>query len=481
MNIHELSVTVLKEKLENKELSSHEIVSHFLSRIETDRKKNDRINAFIEIFRDKALKDAAEADKKNAAGNSGELLGIPLALKDNLNLTGFPTTCGSKILEGYNSIYDACVVTNLKNSGTIFLGKTNMDEFAMGSSNETSTYGIVRNPADRSRIPGGSSGGSASSIAAGFAPISLGSDTGGSIRQPASHCGVVGMKPTYGRVSRYGLVAYASSLDQIGPFAKNIEDAALLLKVISGYDNRDSTSADIPVPDYTDGLEGDLKGKKIGIPSQYFTKGISPEVETIVKNGIDKLKDLGAEIIDISLPHTEYAVEVYYIIATAEASSNLARFDGIRYGFRDKSAENLLEIFTKSRDAGFGDEVKRRILLGTYVLSSGYYDAYYLKALKARTLIKGDFDEAFKNVDAILTPVSPTPAFKIGEKSDDPVSMYLSDIFTISANLAGIPGISLNGGYTQEGLPVGIQLLGSHFQEHKLLKIAHRLEKAINI
>ncbi len=481
MNIHELSVTVLKEKLENKELSSHEIVSHFLSRIETDRKKNDRINAFIEIFRDKALKDAAEADKKIAAGNSGELLGIPLALKDNLNLTGFPTTCGSKILEGYNSIYDACVVTNLKNSGTIFLGKTNMDEFAMGSSNETSTYGIVRNPVDRSRIPGGSSGGSASSIAAGFAPISLGSDTGGSIRQPASHCGVVGMKPTYGRVSRYGLVAYASSLDQIGPFAKNIEDAALLLKVISGYDNRDSTSADIPVPDYTDGLEGDLKGKKIGIPSQYFTKGINPEVETIVRNGIDKLKDLGAEIIDISLPHTEYAVEVYYIIATAEASSNLARFDGIRYGFRDKSAENLLEIFTKSRDAGFGDEVKRRILLGTYVLSSGYYDAYYLKALKARTLIKGDFDEAFKNVDAILTPVSPTPAFKIGEKSDDPVSMYLSDIFTISANLAGIPGISLNGGYTQEGLPVGIQLLGSHFQEHKLLKIAHRLEKAINI
>lgn len=427
---------------------------------------NEELNAIIYLDKEKILKDAEE----NPAG-------MPIAIKDNICVKGEPTTCASKILEGFRPPYDATVIKKLKKAGFILMGKTNMDEFAFGSSCETSCYGPARNPWDLERIPGGSSGGSASSVAAGEVPMALGSDTGGSIRQPASLCGIVGMKPTYGRVSRYGLIAFASSLDQIGPLTATVRDSAMLLNVISGYDEMDSTSVDLPVPDFTKSLVNDVKKIKIGVPKEYFPEGgIDKEVKKAITKSRDILIGLGAEQVEISLPHTEYAVSCYYIIAPAEASSNLARFDGDQYGLR-KDAKNIVDMHINTRTAGFGNEAKRRILLGTYVLSSGYYEAYYLKAMKARTKIKKDFLDAFKLCDVILTATAPTAAFKIGEKTGSPLSMYLSDIFTIPANLAGIPGISIPCGFTESGLPIGLQLLGKPFDEETLFRVAYTFEQ----
>ena len=417
MAIHEKSVSELRTMLKNGETTSVALTEEYLNRIEEDKKLEDSTNSFVSIYKEEALASAEAADKRISAGEDSPFLGIPVALKDNLNLKGHDTTCASNILQGYRAAFTGTAVGKLEEEGAVFLGKTNMDEFAMGSSNETSVYGPARNPADRERIPGGSSGGSAAAVAAGLAPIALGSDTGGSIRQPAGLCGVVGLKPTYGRVSRYGLVAFASSLDQIGPLSRTVEDSAIMLNSIAGLDPNDSTSAEEAVPDYLSGINDGVKGMKIGVPKEYFTTGLDPQIEQQVRKGIETLKEQGAEIVDISLPMAEYAVAVYYIVATAEASSNLARFDGIRYGSRIKDADDLMSVFTKSRDAGFGSEVKRRILLGTYVLSSGYYDAYYLKALQARTLIKKDFMDAFQKVDTIVAPVTPAPAFKLGEKN----------------------------------------------------------------
>lgn len=424
---------------------------------------NKNLNAIIYLDRERAHRAKPGAK--------------PIAIKDNICVKGEPTTCASKILSGFRPPYDATVVEKLREAGFALLGKTNMDEFAFGSSCETSCYGPTKNPWNIDRIPGGSSGGSACAVAAGAVPVALGSDTGGSIRQPAALCGVVGMKPTYGRVSRYGLIAFASSLDQIGPITKNVTDCASLLGVISGYDKMDSTSADLPVPDFKKSLVSDIRKVKIGVPKEYFPEGgLDGEVAEAISGAKDVLRALGAELIDISLPHTEYAVSCYYIIAPAEASSNLARFDGDEYGLREK-AKNIIDMYIRTRTAGFGSEAKRRVLLGTYSLSSGYYDAYYLKAMKARTLIKNDFLEAFKKCDCILTPTSPTPAFKIGERLDDPLSMYLSDIFTIPANLAGIPGISVPCGFTAGGLPVGLQLLGRAFDEEMLIRVAYAFEQ----
>jgi len=386
------------------------------------------------------------------------------------------STAGSKVLENFVSPYDCTAVTRLEAAGAIVLGKTNCDEFAMGSSNENSAYGPVHNPRDKTRVPGGSSGGSAAAVAAGTAVASLGSDTGGSIRQPASFCGVVGLMPTYGRVSRYGLIAFASSLDHIGPFTKTVKDAAVLLRVIAGRDPMDSTSADVPVPDYELEICKPVRGLKLGVPAEYFGEGLDAEVRIVVEAAIQRLQDAGAELLPISLPHTAYAIPTYYVIATAEASANLARYDGVRYGYRSAKARTLSDMYRKTRDEGFGAEVKRRIMLGTYALSSGYYDAYYLKAQKVRTLIARDFQSAFRKVDAILTPTAPTPAFKLGEKSDDPLAMYLADIYTVTADLAGIPGISVPCGETKSGLPIGLQILGRHFDEEKILRVAHVVE-----
>ena len=430
----------------------------------------DRLNAV-----NKKLNAIIYLDEKKVL--SENLNGIPVAIKDNICVKDELTTCASKILKGFKPPYDATVIKKLKKAGFNLFGKANMDEFAFGSSCETSCYGPTRNPWDTSRIPGGSSGGSASAVSSGIVPMALGSDTGGSIRQPASLCGIVGMKPTYGRVSRYGLIAFASSLDQIGPLTGNVEDCAKLLNVISGYDEMDSTSADVAVPDFTKSLVNNVKKLKIGVPKEYFPKeGLNKEVGKAIKKSKDIYKSLGAELIDIILPHTEYAVSCYYIIAPAEASSNLARFDGDEYGLRE-DAKNMIEMHIKTRTKGFGDEAKRRILLGTYSLSSGYYDAYYLKAMKVRTMIKGDFSESFKKCDVILTPTSPTPAFKIGEKTNDPLGMYLSDIFTIPANLAGIPAISIPCGFTDSGLPIGLQLIGKPFDEETIIRSAYTFEK----
>lgn len=413
-----------------------------------------------------------------AARPQGKLGGVPVLIKDNICVEGEETTCASRILAGFKPPYDATVVKRLKDAGAILVGKANMDEFAFGSSCETSCYGPTRNPWDLGRIPGGSSGGSAAAVAAGLAPVALGSDTGGSIRQPAALCGVVGMKPTYGRVSRYGLIAFASSLDQIGPLANDVHDAALLLSVIAGHDPMDSTSVDLPVPDYTQALVRDVKGMRIGIPKEYFVAGIDPEVAAAVKKAIAVFRDLGAETKEISLPHTEYAVSTYYIVGPAEASSNLARFDGVQYGFRAADAPDLVSMYTRTRSEGFGAEAKRRILLGTYCLSSGYYDAYYLKALKVRTKIREDFERAFASCDCIVTPTSPTAAFRLGEKVADPLAMYLSDIFTIPANLAGIPGISVPCGFTAGGLPVGLQIMAKPFGEETLFRTAYAYEQS---
>jgi aspartyl-tRNA(Asn)/glutamyl-tRNA(Gln) amidotransferase subunit A len=437
------------------------------------------LNAFLFVFEEEALEQARSIDKKISAGNAGPLAGMAVAVKDVLSMKGKRTTCGSKILENFEGIYDATVIEKLQAADAILIGKTNMDEFAMGSSTENSAFGPVKNPVDESRVPGGSSGGSAVAVAAGMATVALGTDTGGSIRQPAGLCGVVGLKPTYGRVSRYGLVAFASSFDQIGPFANSARDVARVLAVIAGHDERDSTSAKIPVPDYLAAMNRDVKGVKIGLPQEYFNEALNPEIRSLIEKRIAQLKEHGAEIVEVTLPHSEYTIATYYILATAEASSNLARYDGARYGYRSKRADTLMEMYTKSRSEGFGAEVKRRIMLGTYVLSAGYYDAYYKKAQKVRRLIQEDFFNAFKTVDCLITPISPTTAFKFGEKVDDPLQMYLSDIYTVSANLAGIPGISVPAGVDSQNLPVGLQVLGKQFDEATLLKVADFLE-AVN-
>jgi len=430
---------------------------------------NETLNAFLQIDRQGALERAAAAD--------GPLAGVPVAVKDNICVRGMQASCGSRILGDYHPPYNATVIERLTQAGAVVIGKTNCDEFAMGSSNENSAFGPVRNPWDTTRVPGGSSGGSAAAVAAGIVPVALGSDTGGSVRQPASLVGVLGLKPTYGRNSRYGLVAFASSLDQIGIFARKVEDVARVLGVIAGQDPRDATTADVPVPDYT-ALTGDLRGARLGFPRALFGEGLDEEVGNAVKGVVDVYRDLGAEIVDVDLPHAKYAIAVYYIIATAEASSNLARFDGVRYGFRAEDAPELRQMYRRTREEGFGAEVKRRIMLGTYVLSAGYYDAYYLKAQKVRTLIENDFLTAFQSCDAIITPTSPSTAFAIGEKVDDPLAMYLNDIYTVTANLSGVPGISVPCGLSTERLPIGFQLLGPYWSESTLFKLAHAYAEA---
>jgi aspartyl-tRNA(Asn)/glutamyl-tRNA(Gln) amidotransferase subunit A len=475
--LNQLTISELAAKLAGREISARETVQSCLDQI---ARVDGKIHAFISHDPADALAQADAADKEISSGATHAqkpLLGIPVAVKDVLAVKNQPLNCASKILGKFVSPYDATVIEKLKAAGAVVFGRCNMDEFAMGSSTENSAFGVTKNPWDTSRIPGGSSGGSAAAVAADECIASLGSDTGGSIRQPAALCGVVGLKPTYGRISRYGLVAFASSLDQIGPFTKNVSDAAAMLGILSGVDPRDSTSVPQPVPNYAAALDGNIKGLKLGLPREYMIGGLDAEVKAAVDAAVKKFQELGAEIVEISLPHTDYAVATYYIIATAEASANLARFDGIRYGLR-VDGNDPAELYSKTRGAGFGDEVKRRIILGTYVLSSGYYDAYYLRAQKVRTLIRNDFLKAFETVDAIVTPTTPTAAFKIGEKSDDPLQMYLSDIFTISCNLAGNCGISIPCGFTKSPkLPVGLQLLGRPFGEETLLRIAHAFEK----
>ena len=473
--LNQLTISELTAKLARRDVSAREATQACLDQI---TRVDGKIHAFISHDADDALAQADAADKLIASGAKNSLLGVPIAVKDVLAVKNQPLNCGSKILGKFISPYDATVIEKLKAAGAIVFGRLNMDEFAMGSSTENSAFGTTRNPWDTTRIPGGSSGGSAAAVAANECIASLGSDTGGSIRQPAALCGCVGLKPTYGRISRYGLVAFASSLDQIGPFTKDVRDAAILLEAMSGVDPRDSTSVPQPVPNYSAALDGNIKGLKLGLPKEYLIGGLDPEVKAAVDAAVKKFQALGAEIVEISLPHTDYAVATYYIIATAEASANLARFDGIRYGAR-VDGNDPIELYSKTRGAGFGPEVKRRIILGTYVLSSGYYDAFYLRAQKVRTLIRNDFLKAFEQVDAIVTPTTPTAAFKLGEKSGDPLQMYLSDIFTISCNLAGICGLSLPCGFTKTPqLPIGLQLLGKPFGEETLLKLAHAYEQS---
>lgn len=448
-----------------------EIKSKIKKALDNAEKLNGELNSFLSIERDNALKRADEVE--SSSDENQRLRGLAVAIKDNICTQGMQTTCGSKILDNFHPQYDATAVERLKNAGAIVLGKTNMDEFAMGSSNENSAFGTVKNPWDISTVPGGSSGGSAVAVASGVVRASLGSETGGSVRQPAAFCGIVGLKPTYGRISRFGLVAFASSLDQIGIFGQTTKDVADVLGVIAGRDKNDTTSADVSVPDYSADLDKDISGKKLGVPRALFGDGLDSEVRESVENAIENYKKMGAEIVDVELPHSKYSIAVYYILATAEASSNLARFDGVRYGFRAEDSNELREMYMKTREQGFGEEVKRRIMLGTYVLSSGYYDAYYAKAQKVRTLLKQDFENAFEKCDAVLTPTSPTTAFKFGEKSDDPLAMYLSDIYTASANLASIPGISVPCGLSANGLPIGLQLVGKNWSEDVLLNMAN--------
>lgn len=478
--LYTLTIHQASELLKKGEISSTELTESLLSRI---NKVEEKIKAYVTITSDEAMKASEEADRilhgSQFTVHSSRLLhGIPLAIKDNICTEGIRTSCSSKILKNFIPPYESTVTKRLKGAGYILLGKTNMDEFAMGSSTENSAMGPTRNPWDLDRIPGGSSGGSAAAVAADESMAALGSDTGGSIRQPAACCGVVGLKPTYGRVSRYGLVAFASSLDQIGPITKDVEDSAILMNIIGGHDPLDSTSADIPLPDFRKALNKDIKGLRIGIPEEYFIEGMDREVERSIRDAIKVIGDLGAKTIKISLPHTGYAIATYYILATSEASSNLARYDGVKYGFRAEKGSDLLDMYMKTRSQGFGSEVKRRIMLGTYALSSGYYEAYYKKAQQVRTLIKRDFDNAFKTVDVIVTPTSPTPAFRIGEKIEDPLQMYLSDIFTISVNLAGVPAISIPCGFTSDNLPIGLQLIGKHFDEETILRVAYTYEQS---
>jgi aspartyl-tRNA(Asn)/glutamyl-tRNA(Gln) amidotransferase subunit A len=476
VELYSLTISEVRDLLDRKEISVNDVIKSIYGRIAAIE---DRVKAFVTITEDKALKMADEVQRKikEETRDPEFLLGIPLAIKDNICTKEILTTCSSKILSNFIPPYESTVTSKLIEQGYILIGKTNMDEFAMGSSTENSGFHATRNPWDLERIPGGSSGGSAAAVAADECIAALGSDTGGSIRQPAALCGVVGLKPTYGRVSRYGLVAFASSLDQIGPITKNVRDAAIVMNIISGHDPLDSTSAPLPAPDFTASLGKDMKGLKLGVPKEYFIEGIEREVEIRVKDAIKKLESLGAIPVEISLPYTGYAVATYYILATSEASSNLARYDGVKYGFR-AGGKDLMDMYMNTRAQGFGAEVKRRITLGTYALSSGYYEAYYKKAQQVRTLIKQDFEKAFQQVDVIVTPTYPTAAFKLGEKIADPLQMYLSDICTISVNLAGVPGISIPCGFTTKDLPVGLQLIGRHFDEESILKVAYAYEQA---
>ncbi|MFP3982707.1 MAG: Asp-tRNA(Asn)/Glu-tRNA(Gln) amidotransferase subunit GatA [Desulfurivibrionaceae bacterium] len=477
MNIKDLTINRLQEMLAGKEVTSAEVTSSVFAHIrETDRD----INAFITLAEDEAMAQAEAADRMLEKGGTDPLCGIPLSIKDVLCTRNIKTTAGSRILESFVPGYDATVVDSLKGRGAVLLGKVAMDEFAMGSTNEHCAFGTPRNPWNTDYICGGSSGGSAASVAADQCLATLGSDTGGSIRQPASHCGVVGMKPTYGRVSRYGLIAFASSLDQVGPLTKDVTDCALMMSAIAGHDPKDSTSVKKEVPDYSKALKSGLKGMTIGIPREYFVEGLDPEVGKAVRDALEKLKEAGAETREVSLPHTEYGAAVYYIIAPAEASSNLARYDGVRYGLRDEQAESLIEMYNRSRSRGFGDEVKRRIIIGTYSLSSGYYDAYYKKASQVRALISEDYKKVFQECDLLASPVTPTPPWKIGEKVDDPLSLYLSDVFTIPANLAGIPALSIPCAFSSEHLPIGFQLQAPHFGEESLLRAGYNLEQRLN-
>ncbi len=467
------SLTQIRADLDAGRYSSVEISQEYLDLIE---RHNPALNCFISITPELALKQARAADERIAAGDAGPLTGIPLAHKDLFCTDGVRTSCASAMLDNFIAPYDATVVERLRDAGTVMLGKTNMDEFAMGSSNENSHYGSVANPWDSTRVPGGSSGGSAAAVAAGLTPAATGTDTGGSIRQPAALCGVTGIKPTYGRVSRYGMIAYASSLDQGGPFARSAADCALLLQAMAGFDSRDSTSAEQAVPDFGAGLDGGIAGRKIGLPREYFAEGLDSRVAAVIDEAIAELRKLDAEIVDVSLPNTGLAIPVYYVIAMAECSSNLSRFDGVRFGHRCKDPVDLEDLYKRSRAEGFGAEVQRRIMIGTYALSAGYYDAYYLKAQQLRRMIKDDFQQAFAQVDLILGPTTPEVAFKIGAKTDDPVSMYLQDIYTISLNLAGLPGMSLPAGFV-DGLPVGMQLIGNYFDETGLLRVAHAYQQ----
>jgi aspartyl-tRNA(Asn)/glutamyl-tRNA(Gln) amidotransferase subunit A len=462
-------------RLEQGACSSEDLVRDVLGAIAAG---DEAIGAYLTVDAEAALEMARAADAARAAGRTGKLLGVPIAVKDVLNVEGQPCTCASRILEGYRAPYDATAVARIRAAGGIPLGRTNMDEFAMGSTNENSAFRITRNPHDPDRVPGGSSGGSAAAVGGGLALAALGSDTGGSVRLPAAFCGCVGLKPSYGRVSRYGLTAFASSLDQVGPLTRTVRDAALLLEVIAGHDPADSTSLDAPVEDYRGALRAGLEGLTIGLPREYFVGGTDPEVDAAVQAAVAQCRARGARTVDVSLPHTRYAIAVYYVIATAEASANLARFDGVRYGLRVPDGDDPIAMTARTRAAGFGDEVKRRIILGTYVLSSGYYDAYYLRAQKVRTLIRRDFEAAFAQCDALLTPVSPTPACRFGERTQDPLKMYLSDVFTVTANLAGICGVAVPFGRTQGGLPIGVQLLGPALGEAAILRVGHALEQA---
>lgn len=478
MNPYELTIAQASGQLAAGSLSSRELTQSCLDRIEA---VDDKVKAFLVVTPEQALVQADEADTIRARGDAQPLCGIPLSIKDLLCTKGIVTTCGSRMLEHFVPPYDATVVEKLKGQGAVILGKVAMDEFAMGSTSENCAFRVPENPWKLGFVSGGSSGGSAASVAALECPGSLGSDTGGSIRQPASLCGIVGIKPTYGLVSRYGLVAFASSLDQVGPLTRDVTDCALMLNAISGYDPKDSTSVRQEVPDFSSSLTKGLQGVRVGVPREYFGEGLDPEVREVVTHGIEVLRDAGAEIIEVSLPRTDYCVAVYYLIATAEASSNLARYDGVSYGFRDLEVKTLMEMYKETRSQGFGAEVKRRILIGTYALSAGYYDAYYKKASQVRTLILGDFNRAFEQCDVLISPVVPTPAWKLGEKTENPLAMYLSDVLTISANLAGIPGISVPGGFSRDGLPIGIQLQGAHFREDSLFKVAYNLEQGLNL
>ncbi len=476
MQPHELTIHDAHNLLKAKKISSQELTRAVLDRIKA---VDDKIGAYLTVDAEGAMAQAEFADTMIGDGNMTPLTGIPLSIKDVMCSLDLRTTCGSRILEDFVPPYNATVVQKLTDAGAVICGKVNMDEFAMGSSTENSGFQLTRNPWDRERVPGGSSGGSAAAVAADMCLGSLGSDTGGSVRQPAAHCGVVGMKPTYGRISRYGLVAFASSLDQIGPLAKDVTDCALLLQAVAGYDHRDSTSVPQDVPDYKAYLKSDIKGFTIGVPTEYQqSQGLDSEVAAAVTNAVRTIEALGATRVDVSLPHTDYAVAAYYVIAPSEASSNLARYDGVKYGFRGKADDGLLAMYRNTRTNGFGHEVQRRIIIGTYCLSAGYYDAYYGKACQVRTLLMHDFKKAFETCDVILSPVAPTPAFKIGEKVDDPLTMYLSDVFTLSANLAGIPGLSVPCGFSDQGLPIGLQLMGNHFNEATLLNVAYAFEQA---
>ncbi len=470
-----LSISELRKLFVKREISPVEFIT---KKIEVIHKKNPVLNAYLHI-NEQCIDEANKSQQRYLKGQAGELDGIPIAIKDNICTTDQPTTCASKILQGYMSPYDAHVIVNLKRAGAVITGKTNLDEFAFGSSTENSAFGPTRNPFDIQRVPGGSSGGSAASVASFMVPAAIGSDTGGSIRQPASLCGVVGLKPTYGRVSRYGLVAFGSSLDQIGPFANNVRDVCIILKVIAGYDEHDSTCCNIDVPDYEKSLEKPLKKNEIsiGVPEEYFEEGLSTEIREKINRLLDNLSNDGFCVKKINLPHTRYGIATYYILATAEASTNLARFDGVKFGYRSSNSKTIFELYTNSRGEGFGEEVKRRIILGTFVLSSGYYEAYYLKSQKVRTLIKRDFENAFQSVNFIITPTTPETAFKLGEKSNDRLKMYLSDIFTVNANLAGIPGINLPVGLSSDKLPIGVQILAPAFREEDLLRFAYYIEQ----